>query len=157
MTAEAKSIYETLLQEGPLNAVALRRAASMAGNSSSYRFNKGLDELQADFKVLPVGVAEAGAWNYAFVYECVHRYYPELLERARAYKISEAQQRLLELYLQSVGAATFGDIVKVFWWPKREVESALAALAAGGQLVRDIHVDGQKGEWISLPELASQG
>ncbi len=155
MTAEAKSIYETLLQEGPLNSVALRRAASMAGNSSSYRFNKGLDELQADFKVLPIGVAQAGAWNYAFIYECVHRYYPELLEQARAYKISQAQQRLLKLYLRSVGAATFGDIVKVFWWPKREVESALAALSAEGQVVRDLHIDGQTGEWVSLPELAS--
>jgi hypothetical protein len=155
MTAEAKAIYEALLREGPLNAVALRRAVSMTESTSSYRFNRGLEALQADFKVLPIGVAEAGAWNYAFIYECVHRYYPEVLEQAREIKISEAQQTLLELYLQSVGAAMVDDIVKVFWWSKPDVERAVASLHDDGRVVRDVQVEGQAGLRVAVPELVS--
>jgi uncharacterized protein YcaQ len=155
MTLEAKVIYETLLREGPLNAVALRRATSMIDEKSSYRFNRGLDELQADFKVMPIGVAEAGAWNYAFIYECVHRYHPEFLEQARDIKIAEAQRHLVDLYLKSVGAAQVGDIVKVFWWPKKEVEATVATLTEAGVLYDDVEVEGQNGPWIARAELVS--
>jgi hypothetical protein len=155
MTLEAKVIYEALLREGPLNAVALRRATSLIDEKSSYRFNRGLDELQADFKVMPIGVAEAGAWNYAFIYECVHRYHPEFLEQARDIQISEAQRRLVDLYFQSVGAAKMGDIVKVFWWPRREVEKTVDALVERGVLVQDVEIEGQTGTWVARSELVS--
>lgn len=155
MTLEAKIIYETLLREGPLNAVALRRATSMIDVKSSYRFNRGLDELQSDFKVMPIGVAEAGAWNYAFIYECVHRHHPEFLELAQGIKISEAQCYLVELYFKSVGAVTLSDIVKVFWWPRREVELAVDTLVKANVLRDDVQVVGQKGDWISRTELVS--
>lgn len=154
MTVEAKTIYEALLWDGPLNALALRRATSMNDNKSSYRFNKGLDELQADFKVMPIGVAEAGAWNYAFIYECVHRYHPEFLERAREIKISEARRHLMTLYLRSVGAAQVGDVNKVFWWPKTEVTRTLEALIDEGAVRYPVEIEGRKGEWIVLSELA---
>jgi uncharacterized protein YcaQ len=153
MTLEAKVIYEALLREGPLNAVALRRATSLIDEKSGYRFNRGLDELQADFKVMPIGIAEAGAWNYAFIYECVHRYHPEFLEQAREIKIAEAQRYLVDLYFRSVGAAQLGDIVKVFWWPKREVETTVEALVEEGKLRRGLELEGQKGSWIARSEL----
>lgn len=153
MTAEAKVIYEALLQEGSLHTIALRRVTSMSDTASSYRFNRGLEELQADFKIMPVGVAEAGTWNYAFIYECVHRHHPELLEQARAFTMSGAQQRLLTLYMRSVGAVTLGDIAKVFGWPKREIEKTIDVLVAGGDLVRGLEIEGQKGEWLALAEL----
>ena len=153
LTAEAKAIYEALLRQGPLHAIALRRATSMSDGTSSYRFNKGLEELQADFKVMPIGVAEAGAWNYAFIYECVHRHHPEFLEQAKNIEINEAQRLLVTLYLRSVGAVTLGDIVKIFWWPKREVETTVNSLVGDGVLVGGLEVKGQKGDWVALPEL----
>ena len=155
MTLEAKVIYEALLREGPLNAVALQRATSLIDEKSGYRFNRGLEELQSDFKVMPIGVAEAGAWNYAFIYECVHRYHPEFLEQARRIKIAEAQRYLLDLYFQSVGAAQVGDIVKVFWWPKREVETAVDALVETGTLRRDLEMEDHTGSWVAHSKLLS--
>jgi len=154
MTTEAKQIYEVLLREGPMNSPALRRATSMTDSKSNYRFNRGLTELQGDFKVLPIGVAEAGAWNYAFIHECVHRHHPEILEQAKEIKIGEARQELVALYVRSVGAVQFSDLMKVFQWPKREMERTTDALVASGALVRGLEVEGQKGTWLSLPELA---
>ena len=52
----------------------------MTSKASDSPFNRALEVLQADFKILPVGIAEAGAWKYAFIYECVHRHYPDLAD-----------------------------------------------------------------------------
>lgn len=153
MTVEAKQIYEALLRDGPLNAPALRRAVSMTDKKSQYRFNRGLEALQMDFKVMPTGVAEAGAWNYAFIYECVHRHHPELPDRAREIKIGEAQRELVLTYFRSVGAAQLGDVVKVFRWQKREMVRVLDALAEKGALRQDLQVDGKGEDWIALVEL----
>jgi hypothetical protein len=156
MTVEAKTIYEALLRDGPMHALALRRASSMTDSKSTYRFNRGLAELQMDMKVMPIGVAEAGAWNYAFIYECVHRYHPEFLEQARAIKISEAQQTLVQRYFDSVGAATLADTVKVFWWQKRDVQAAVQSLSEADKLVTEVTVEGTSDEWIALAKLTGQ-
>lgn len=153
MTAEAKQIYEVLLREGPLNSPALRRAVSMTDRKSQYRFNRGLEMLQADFKVLPIGVAEAGAWNYAFIYECVHRHHPELPQQARSIKIGEAQRTLVATYFRSVGAAQFRDVSKVFRWQKRDIVSALDQLAADGVVRQGVRVEGQGDDWVALLQL----
>ncbi len=45
--------------------------------------DRALTELQADFKILPVGVTKSGAWHYAFAYDLVHRHFPKLPGTAR--------------------------------------------------------------------------
>jgi hypothetical protein len=158
MSQEARIIYETLLERGALDAVALRKATGMVDDSSRYRFNRGLTELQGDFKVLPIGVAEAGAWNYAFIYECVHRYYLELPTQARSIKIGEAHRMLVMRYLASVGAIPVSDVEKLFGWSTRDVERAIEKLAAEGALIQgltvaDKRVADKRGTWIALPAL----
>jgi len=153
LTFEAKTIYETLLNEGPLDTISLRKLAHMTSKASDSPFNRALEFLQADFKILPVGVAEAGAWNYAFIYECVHRHYPDLPERARPIRQAQARRKLAELYLRSVGAARSRDLALLFGWPPREVAAALDALAHDGIIVPGVTVEGQGGEWVALAEL----
>ncbi len=152
MTLESKLIYEALLREGPTHTIALRNATFMTTKESGYRFNRALDELQADFKILPVGVAQAGTWNYAFIYDCVHRHFPDLPERAGAIKISVAQRKLVELYFRSVGAAQFGDVAKVFQWPHKDVEHAIHSLVDAGTLTAGLTIPGQKGDWFALAD-----
>ncbi|MGC8780061.1 MAG: AlkZ-related protein [Anaerolineae bacterium] len=156
LTFEAKTIYETLLNEGPLDTISLRKLAHMTSKASDSPFNRALETLQADFKILPVGVAEAGAWNYAFIYECVHRHYPDLPERARPIRQAEARRKLAELYLRSVGAARARDLALLFGWPPRDIAAALDALVQAGLVVPGVTVEGQPGEWVALPELAAR-
>lgn len=153
LTWEAKTVYETILREGPLDTVSLRKLARMTSKASNSPFNRALETLQADFKILPVGVAEAGAWKYAFIYECVHRHYPDLPEQARAIRQAEARRRLAELYLRSVGAAQARDLAQLTGWTGGEVEAALAALAQAGAVRRAVHVADRPGEWVALAEL----
>ena len=147
----AKQVYEALLKEGALNTIDLRRAAKLT-NAKESEFNKALEILQADFKILPVGVAEAGAWKYSFIYEIVPRHYPELPEKARRIGEGEARMKLLELYFESVGAAQERDAVKLFGWQKDLVTRTITGLVAKRKLVECEHPK-EKGEWFALPKL----
>jgi DNA glycosylase AlkZ-like len=153
LTFEAKTIYEALLSEGPLDTVSLRKSARMTSKASDSPFNRALETLQADFKILPVGIAEAGAWKYAFVYECVHRHYPDLAEQARPIRQADARRKLAELYLRSVGAARERDLTALFGWSKRDVADALGALARDEIVNVGIEVTGHPGPWAALAEL----
>ncbi|MGD1996420.1 MAG: hypothetical protein PVH62_06570 [Anaerolineae bacterium] len=152
MSAEAKLIYETLLEHGPLDTVRLRREARMSSKSSQSRFKRGLVELQVGLKVLPVGVAEAGAWGYAFVYELFQRWFPEVPQEARPIKRSEARRHLVQRYLDNVVAAErkmVGKVFHVLEWTSRELERTIAALLEEGT-VRETEVEGLEG-----PQLVS--
>ena len=60
LTWEAKTVYETMLNEGALDTVSLRKLARMTTKASDSPFNRALETLQADFKILPVGIARGG-------------------------------------------------------------------------------------------------
>lgn len=153
MTQEARAIYEALLDEGVLDTVGLRRVTHMTSRESDYRFNRALSELQADFKILPVGVTRSGGWNYAFAYDIAARHYPWLPEQAHPIRESEARRRLAEFYFRSVGAAQIGDLVKLFGWRTGLVDRAVQSLSEQGLLRRHVKVMDQAGEWIVLSEL----
>jgi hypothetical protein len=150
LTLEAKLIYEALLDKGPLDTVELRRAARMSSPGSEGRFNRALADLQADFKILPVGVTQSGAWHYAFAYDLTARHYPELPEQAHAIRETDARQTLALCYLRSVGACQMRDLTYLFGWRAPEAERAVQALAVQGQLQTGARIEGQAGEWIAL-------
>jgi hypothetical protein len=153
LTQEARLVYETLLKEGRLDTIALRKATRLASRESDSRFNKAITDLQADFKILPVGVSQAGRWNYAFFYDIVTRHYPDLPDQTRFIGERQARQKLAELYLRSVGAAQLRDLTRLFGWPSTEAGRALDELVQANVLCQGLEVEGQKGEWYALKEL----
>lgn len=140
LSREGKLIYETLLHEGPMDTVRLRRTIHMTGKASNSPFERGLTSLQRDFKILPIGIAEAGAWRYSFIYDLVTRYYPELSQQARPIGRSEARRKLLTLYYTAVGAATADEARKLFQWRKIDVQRTLDKLVAEGTLQANCRV-----------------
>ena len=152
MTAEARAIYEAILENGPLDTVRLRREArmsaggSLASASAKSRFDRALVELQVGLKVIPIGVAEAGAWNYAFVYELLPRWFPEIPTQARLIGRAEARRVLVKRYLDNVVAADRAMIAKVFHvlkWTPKELERTIAALLEKGA-VREMEIEDSK-------------
>jgi hypothetical protein len=142
MAMETRLVYETLLAKGPLDTVALRRATHLTSRESNSRFERALAELQADFKILPVAVTQAGAWRYAFAYEVVHRYYPELVEQARFIPETMARRMLAERYFQSVGAAQTSELVRLFGWRPEQVQRACDELVRDGRLCANVALPG---------------
>lgn len=153
MTSTAKQVYEALL-DGPLNTIDLRKAARLTSKASDTEFNRALEVLQADFKILPVGVAQAGSWNYAFIYAITAYHYPDLPEQARSISESQAREKLLRLYFQSVGAAQARDVEKLFGWGREVTQRAIQRLVKGGQITSGVSLEKQPGEWLALSELA---
>lgn len=153
LTQEAKTLYETLLSQGPLDTVALRRATRMTSRESDSRFNRALTELQADFKVLPVAVTKAGAWRYAFAYDIVARHFPELPEQAHSIREAEARQKLAELYFLSVGAAQISNLARLFGWQTAQAERVVDGLVQAGLLRRGLEIENQPGEWLALTKI----
>jgi hypothetical protein len=151
LSQSAKQIYETLLDGGALNTIDLRRLAKLA-NAKDSEFNKGLEQLQADFKILPIGVSEAGAWHYSHIYEITSRHFPDLPKQARAIPESAARTKLAELYFASVGAAQLRDVTRLFGWPNEIAKRTVNKLAGQGVLATAEHPK-HAGEWLALPKL----
>jgi hypothetical protein len=153
LTMAAKLVYEALLKEGALNTIDLRKAAHLTSQQSDSEFNRALEVLQSDFKILPVGVAEAGAWKYSYIYSITARHYPDLLEKARGIGEAQAREKLIGLYFRSVGAAQARDVLKLFGWGPEITHRVIKRLIDSGQLTGGVTLEKQAGEWIVQSDL----
>jgi len=151
LTQAAKQIYETLLDKGSLDTISLRKEARLL-NAKESAFNRAMEDLQMDFKIQPVGVAEVGSWKYAFRYDITSRHMPELEQQARPIGEAEARKKLVRLYFASVGATRSRDVTKLFGWPPDLVRRTLDTLVLKDELVEAGHPK-SPGPWLSLPDL----
>ena len=150
LTAEAKWIYEALLDHGPLHTLRLRRESGLSAMSAQSRFSRALVELQVGLKVLPIGVARAGGWNYAFIYEIVQRHFPELPQQARHIRREQARRALVLQYLDNVIASDEASLRRVFHvlnWTAPELGEAIAVLREEGAVI-ETRIEGMSGEHL---------
>jgi hypothetical protein len=151
LSREAKNIYEALYKGGAMDTVRLRRESGLAASSANSSFERALTELQVGMKILPVGVAEAGAWRYAFVYDLVTRHFPELVTQAAQFTRRQAQSRLVSRYLANVVVASAPELKRVFGvlkWTAQEWERTLSGLVDTGQAVK-VRIAGSADEQFS--------
>ena len=134
MTHAAKNVYEALLAEGPLNTIDLKKKAKLQSLSAENEFNRAIEKLQCEMKVIPVGIAQAGAWRYSFIYDLVHRHFPEIPQTARTITESTARVELLRIYLKNVGGVAMQQATKFFGWQPRHFQEALNHLKETGVL-----------------------
>lgn len=153
LTQEARSVYKALLDHGPLDTVALRKAARLTSPESDTRFNKALTDLQTGFNIVPTGTADAGAWHYAFIYDIVARAYPDLLEKSRFIGELDARQNLARSYLRSVGAAQMRDLTLLFQWDQNSLNHTVDRLIQSGLIQRGLKLNNSPGEWVALKQL----
>lgn len=149
----AKQVYEALLDKGAMHTLDLRKEAKLS-NAKDSEFNKALEYLQRDFKILPVGVAQAGAWKYSHIYAITTNHFPDLAEQARTITESQARAKLLELYFAMVGAAQVRDVQKLFGWGNEVVKRTVNKLMENGALVLAGHPK-LSGEWVAVKEVLS--
>jgi uncharacterized protein YcaQ len=153
LTLEAKLVYQALLDEGPLDTITLKKVARLSSPENESRFNRALTDLQADFKIVPVGVSEAGSWKYAFIYDIATRKYPDLIEKTRFINEERARVKLLELFLLSMGAVQMHEIVKLFHWEPSVAAEALKVLMRDEIIHSDVDIEGCDEHWIVLSSL----
>jgi hypothetical protein len=153
ITHEVKIIFEILDRKGPMDTISIRRAAQMTSKDSNSRFDRAIALLQSDFKILPVGISDAGGWRYAFIYDLVHRYYPRIPQISRTIKEIEARKRIAESYFRSVGAAQPRDLSKLFSWTNDQTDHTIRALVDMGLLVPFVLDDKIENKGFALKEI----
>lgn len=154
---EVKLIFEALSRNGPLDTLSLRKAAHLTSPESQSPFNRALDLLQAQFRVIPVAISEAGAWKYAFVYDLTHRYYPEIVESARFLTEKQAMEQILNWYFRSLGAANLKQVVSFFRWNADLTQQTLDRLTTSGFLSSEISIEGINSSAYCLRVLQDDG
>ena len=130
LTYEAYRVAEALFRNGPQHTIQLRRLSHLSASQSKSRFNKALTDLQHGLWIVPIGIAEAGAWRYAFIYELFDRWFTNVATKARPITLGKPRAELTRRYLDSVGASTAKDIGRLFHWRLKETQNALQTLAA---------------------------
>ncbi len=155
MIAEARQVYEALLEKGPLDSIALREAAHLANGASAGRFAHALDDLQIAMRVMPVGIAPAGHFKYAFIYDIVARHAPEIPAQAQAISEKAARKYLLERYFSALGAASCKSAAQFFRWKNPELEPALHSLIQEGFIVNDCMLENSEEKLLALTSLLS--
>jgi uncharacterized protein YcaQ len=133
LSREARLIGETLRTGGPLHSIELRRRTHLDDPHAKGRFEKALVQLQKGLWILPVGVAEAGTWRYAFIYDLVDRWWPEILSAAKQLSREEARLTILDRLLTSVGATTAVHAARLLGWKVDGVAETLEALREEGR------------------------
>lgn len=128
LTREARVLADVLLKHGAQHTIELRRLAHMSSTTSKARFLRALTELQRGLWVLPIGIARAGSWRYAFTYELFDRWFPEIYQRARGIRTHAARSQLLRLQIDSMGTLMVKDVRKLFGWREEEIKETLSQL-----------------------------
>ena len=136
-----------------MDTIAIRRATRMTSKESNSRFDRAIALLQADFKITPIGISDSGSWRYAFIYDLVHRYYPEILVKARSICDDDARDTLATKYFESVGAAQMRDILRLFQWSRVDMEKTLKNLIKTEIITEGIQHPTIDGEWFALKSL----
>jgi hypothetical protein len=153
LTMEARQVYETLLNEGPIDSISLRKKSHLGSADSNSRYNKALEVLQTSFRIAPSGISDSGSWHYAFMYDLFHNQFPETIEKSRLISDDAARKTILETYFRSVGACTRRDLLKIFRWPPSDLEKAVRTLAGSGYIVEDVTIPGEKFPFVILQDL----
>jgi hypothetical protein len=152
LTQEAKLVYEALLFNGALDAIALRKTAHLTSQEKESHFQRALVDLQMDMKIMPTGVAPVGRWRYAYTYDLVTSHFPEIVEKARYIQENKAREVLVENYFHSVGALQMPDLIKLLRLSQYQAEQIANKLISNG-VIQKVKVENQTGEWLSLSNL----
>lgn len=150
LSKEARLVFEVIAEKGPMDTIAMRQAAHMTNKESYYPFERAVIYLQADFKIAPVGISDSGGWRYAYIYDLVHRHYPDLPKDAQQITEREARKIILDHYFESVGAAQLQNITGLFGWSNKETQEAIEDLISDGKVVDDLEYPKEDGRWLAV-------
>lgn len=155
LSSEEKSIFEALLSEGPLDSISLRRIAGLASPENTSRFNRALSLLQRDFRILPIGVTEAGAWKYAFSYDVFHRQFPHVIVKAHTISRTDALKKIMRYYFLSVGSSRASKFTRLFNTTFQQFGPVLREFLDDRFIVFPTTIENQQGEWFTIKQLLS--
>jgi hypothetical protein len=148
LSAEAKQVYEVLLEQGALPTSRLRIDAGLSGKGNAARFDRALAELQMDMRITKVAISDANRWGYCYVYDLLSRHFAGVVATAGEITGHQARETLLLRYLRAVVMATTREVRLLFGWEPRDMDRLVGRLASEGRLYSGVHIEGLAGEYL---------
>ena len=106
----------------------------------------------------PVGELQQGLWivkteeryepTFSYRWDLLERWLPESVAEGRRLRRPAALERLLARYLAGAVYSSPALLARLFGLPRREMETALAALARTGRVSAPREVTGWPGRWV---------
>lgn len=127
---DARLIWESLTENGPLATLELRHLCHMETKAGNARFKRAMLDLQSLLLVGHFGKQqETGAWE-STRFELTCRAFPGQTEAARGIDPAIARARIAAKYLEWQPAAPPVQLSRLFGWSKDETAVAIGALQA---------------------------
>jgi len=148
MSEEAKRVYETLLEKGPLPTSELRREAGITSKGAAKFFDRAVTELQMSFRIVKTGISDANRWGYCYVYDLFVRHFPNVVTEARSIRQDDAAATVLSRYLATVYAAKPASIGRLLGWDNWRLQRTIEQVTAAGQIAGGVRIENQSGEFL---------
>jgi len=155
MSEEAKRVYESLLEKGPLPTSQLRREAGITSKGAAKYFDRAITELQMSYQIVKTGISDANRWGYCYVYDLFVRHFPNLVAEARHIRQDDAAATILTRYLATVYAAKPATIGRLLGWDAWRLQRTIEQVIAAGCIAGGVRIEGQAGDFIVHTSLLS--
>ena len=153
ISTEEKQIYQALSISGSLDTITLRNQVNLSASGSASRFNRALELLQRDFRIIPSGISQNGRWKYAYIFQTVQNEFPKLIEQSMQIQKEDAYIAILRSYFRSNGTGTTKEIQKLFSWQEHDIHNAINSLTAAGEIFSAWMDEGKGKDIFTIPEL----
>jgi hypothetical protein len=121
---DARVIWESLEEHGPLATLELRNACKMDTKAGNIRFKRAILELQCMLIVVHYGAEqETNAWASGR-YELTHRAFPEQTKTAQDISPEDARCKLAAKFCGRHPNSTPMQLARLFGWSKSEAAAA---------------------------------
>jgi hypothetical protein len=109
-------------------------------------FERAMGELQQGLWI--VKTEERYEPTFSYRWDLLERWLPEAVAAGRRLRRPAALEHLLSRYLTGAVYSTPALLARLFGLPRREVETALSALARAGRVSSPREVTGWPGQWV---------
>jgi hypothetical protein len=125
VTADARTVWKSLAEHGPLATLELRHACKFDTQAGNRRFKKAMLQLSRLMLVVHSGAEqETDAWASSR-FELTASAFPAAMAQAREISPAEARRVLAIKYLRWHPKADARTIARLFGWSKAEVAQAI--------------------------------
>ena len=122
---DARTIWQSLAEHGPLPTLELRHACKFESKSGNVRFKRAILDLQCELIAVHSGAEqEMGAWASGR-YDLTCRAFPKETAAARNISPQEARVKLAAKFVEYNPKAAPLQLAKLFGWSKNDAQVAL--------------------------------
>lgn len=124
---DARALWETLAEHGPMATLELRHTCGMDTKAGNVRFKRAILDLQSLLVAVHFGAEqETAAWASGR-YELTCRAFPRETAAARRISSEEGRTKLAAKFLEWHTDAPAAQLARLFGWPKADAIAAIAA------------------------------